>query len=268
MRPSLSCIFGAACFVTLAAAFVACGGINVSPDGGGGGSGGHAGKTGGAGSSGAAGSAGISGTGTAGMTGAAGATGTAGSTGSAGAMGTAGASGTAGAMGSAGATGSAGQGGTTGSAGHGGASGTAGATGGAGTGGTTGSAGAGGTAGTAGAGGTGGTTGSAGSGGAGTGGTCLRGKGCCANDLDCVAADECVGGTCSATVTSKGRCEPRPTMRNSCWSNADCKGLIATPSCSGASVCPCAANCLLPDKMGTCQKLLTPLADPSPATTN
>jgi hypothetical protein len=228
-------IFGAACFITLAVGVVACGSISVSSnDGGASGSTGHAGST----------------------TGGAGATGAAGATGSAGASGTAGVTGTAG------------QGGTTGAAGHGGASGTAGTTGSAGVGGATGTAGAGGATGSAGAGGIGGSggmTGSAGSGGAGTGGTCLRTKGCCSNDLDCVAADECVGGTCSATAASDGVCKPRPTMRNNCWSDADCKALVLTPKCNGASVCPCRASCLLADKMGTCQKLLTP--DPT-ATTN
>jgi hypothetical protein len=82
----------------------------------------------------------------------------------------------------------------------------------------------------------------------------MRDKLCCANDNDCVTGDECVGGTCSATQPSQGVCKPKP--KSGCWSNADCKNILA-PSCNGARVCPCGADCLLADALGTCQSILS-----------
>ena len=222
--------------VALAVLVATCGSVSVKNEDGGAGAGGKD----------------ASPSGSAGATGASGAIGSAGATGSAGAAATAGATGSAGDVGSAGATGAAG---ATGSAGSGPRDGgSADATGTAGAGGH----GGGGTSGAGGAGGAGGGAGGAGGGGSGgSSGTCLRGKGCCANDNDCITADECVGGTCSATVTSAGVCEPKPTG-NGCWSDADCS--LLSPTCKGATVCPCGVMCFAPDKMGTCQLILeTPL---------
>ena len=206
--------------VALATIVATCGSVTVkSEDGGAGGK--DASTSGGAGA-----------TGTSGAVGSAGTIGSAGATGSAGTMGSAGATGSAGAMGNAGSGprdgGSADATGTAGAGGHGGM----------GVGGASGSSGAGG-------------IGGGGSGG--SSGTCLRAKGCCANDNDCIAGDECVGGTCSATLTSAGVCKPKPTG-NACWSNADCS--VLTPTCNGPSVCKCGEECLVADKTGTCALIL------------
>ncbi|MDB4980085.1 MAG: hypothetical protein JWM82_837, partial [Myxococcales bacterium] len=104
-----------------------------------------------------------------------------------------------------------------------------------------------GTTGSAGANGTGGTAG-------GGGLTCVHAKGCCAKDADCAATEECVGAVCTLNVKTSGVCKTLPTTRTGCWKNADCPAL--TPTCAGASVCGCGQQCLLADKMGTCQKLV------------
>jgi hypothetical protein len=85
----------------------------------------------------------------------------------------------------------------------------------------------------------------------------MRDNGCCANSNDCISTNECVGGTCSATQPSAGVCRIKPTG-NSCWTNADCS--LLAPNCTGASLCPCNADCILPVKMGTCQLLATTLS--------
>jgi hypothetical protein len=41
---------------------------------------------------------------------------------------------------------------------------------------------------------------------------------------------------------------PPPGM-GSCWSDRDC---TAGKKCTGAQLCPCGANCLLPDQPGYC----------------
>jgi hypothetical protein len=85
-------------------------------------------------------------------------------------------------------------------------------------------------------------------------------KGCCLNNNQCLATQECVGGSCGLDGPHYGVCKPLPTTRTGCWSNADCGVLMV---CNGASVCPCRASCLLADKEGTCGKILVP----PPATT-
>jgi hypothetical protein len=62
------------------------------------------------------------------------------------------------------------------------------------------------------------------------------GDGCCSSDEEC-ASRICVSGVCK--VASAG----------GCWRSKDCG---AGAVCSGASVCPCGAACLLPDQPGTC----------------
>ncbi|MCC6643980.1 MAG: hypothetical protein IT374_00195, partial [Polyangiaceae bacterium] len=75
-------------------------------------------------------------------------------------------------------------------------------------------------------------------------GTCVQGGGngaCCKSDNDCEKGFECAG------PLGKSVCLPTPP-KGECWSNADCGGGI----CEKATICPCGANCLLPNSPGKC----------------
>ncbi len=68
------------------------------------------------------------------------------------------------------------------------------------------------------------------------------GPGCCGEDSDCAAPQECIGagegwGVCKDKV---GAIE--------CWSNSQC----ASGTCKDVVICPCGAFCFLPDKPGVC----------------
>jgi hypothetical protein len=45
-------------------------------------------------------------------------------------------------------------------------------------------------------------------------------------------------------------CEPLPTFKGECWDHGVC---AAGTKCVGQQVCPCGADCLLPDSPGKCQ---------------
>jgi hypothetical protein len=72
--------------------------------------------------------------------------------------------------------------------------------------------------------------------------------GCCKVDKDCGDKGQCVfpGGL---GANDAGVCKPLSTD-GSCWDNGDCK---PGQSCEGEQVCPCGANCLLPDVAGKCK---------------
>jgi hypothetical protein len=147
-----------------------------------------------------------------------------------------------------------GGGGTGGMVASGGVTGTAGRSG------AGGAVGTGGRTGTGGASATGGRTGSGGT--VGTGGTQGRdagpgcstpdaGTGCCYLDQHCASGQACVGGECY-TSSPPGVCKSTAGLAaGQCWRSADCPS--ATPTCQGASVCPCGAACFAADKPGTCQ---------------
>jgi len=71
---------------------------------------------------------------------------------------------------------------------------------------------------------------------------CAKTESCCASDIDC--GDEsfvpCVNGVCKMPVP------------DGCWADAECPPAHV---CVGASVCPCGADCLQPDKPGVCKVL-------------
>jgi hypothetical protein len=82
-------------------------------------------------------------------------------------------------------------------------------------------------------------------------GKCVDGgptPGCCKVDKDCGDKGQCVlpGGV---GASEGGVCKPLVTD-GSCWDNGDCK---PGQSCEGEQVCPCGANCLLPDVVGKCK---------------
>ncbi|MCO4761672.1 MAG: hypothetical protein KC502_09225 [Myxococcales bacterium] len=68
--------------------------------------------------------------------------------------------------------------------------------------------------------------------------------GCCKADNECGKANVCITGG-----KSQGVCKSLLALgKNQCWSDAQC----GTGTCTGASVCPCGANCIIPDKPGVC----------------
>ncbi len=68
--------------------------------------------------------------------------------------------------------------------------------------------------------------------------------GCCKADSDCGKANVCIGG-----LNGKGSCKSLLALgKNQCWSDAQC----GVGSCTGASVCPCGALCIIADKPGVC----------------
>jgi hypothetical protein len=80
----------------------------------------------------------------------------------------------------------------------------------------------------------------------GAGGACsLRPRNaCCFSDADCPY--RCYGAQCADA--SEGVCKPMP-MLGQCWADRDC---AVGATCNGARVCPCGAQCLLPDAPGMC----------------
>jgi hypothetical protein len=97
--------------------------------------------------------------------------------------------------------------------------------------------------------GAGGLAGGAGAGGLGTGGmnggcTIKPRMGCCFQDSDC--AYLCYGSKC--TDFGEGMCKDKPPM-GQCWGDRDCPN---GGTCTGATVCGCAQQCILPDKPGNC----------------
>jgi hypothetical protein len=70
---------------------------------------------------------------------------------------------------------------------------------------------------------------------------------CCQKDADCGQKEQCV--LSGALGASKGMCKP-VLSDGSCWDQSDCK---AGQKCADPFVCPCGAECLLPDKPGKCQ---------------
>jgi two-component system chemotaxis sensor kinase CheA len=165
-----------------------------------------------------------------------------------GASATGGGVGTGGMVASGGVSGTGGRGGAGGAAGTGGRTGTGGATA---TGGRTGTGGA--TA-TGGRTGSGGTVGAGGTQGRDAGPGCSTpdaGTGCCYLDQHCPSGQECVGGACN-TSSAPGICKTATGLASGqCWRSSDCPS--TTPTCQGASVCPCGAACFAADKPGTCQ---------------
>ena len=114
----------------------------------------------------------------------------------------------------------------------------------------------------------GGGTGGSGGGNGGAGGApdteCLQQAGCCRGDLDCASDQECVDNTLSCTSTPTGHqgvCKPRPTAANTCWQNGDCS---PGSTCTGATVCPCGASCIVADAVGTCANAAAPPGSVSP----
>jgi len=67
---------------------------------------------------------------------------------------------------------------------------------------------------------------------------------CCINNASC-AVGYCAGSGGQAICV-----DPSNLPKNGCWTNVDC----GSGTCSGASICPCGAKCILPDKPGTCTK--------------
>lgn len=75
-------------------------------------------------------------------------------------------------------------------------------------------------------------------------GVCQGGPvGCCTTDFDCELGERCAG-----DGTPGGVCKPVPVW-GSCWDGNDCS---PTQTCEGASVCPCDADCDVPDTVGAC----------------
>jgi hypothetical protein len=66
--------------------------------------------------------------------------------------------------------------------------------------------------------------------------------GCCNQDADCAATGQ--GAVCATHV-----CKPPPAAPG-CWTSAQCP---QGQTCTGVGVCPCGADCLLPDHPGMCQ---------------
>ncbi len=78
------------------------------------------------------------------------------------------------------------------------------------------------------------------------------GAGCCTQDSECVAGEQCVlfGGSAAVPMPgSIGVCKPIAGM-GLCWTDNDCNGPVET--CTGAIICPCGSFCFMPDQMGTC----------------
>jgi hypothetical protein len=83
-----------------------------------------------------------------------------------------------------------------------------------------------------------------------TPGKCIDGGGtgaCCLKDAECGLGGQCV---LPGSTIGQGVCEPLPTFKGECWDNGDC---AAGTKCVGQQVCPCGADCLLPDSPGKCQ---------------
>ena len=75
-------------------------------------------------------------------------------------------------------------------------------------------------------------------------GTCVRSNlPCCSSDDDCRAGQLCVGGD-----DGQGRCF-YPAASELCWADGECSSGTV---CWDARICPCGANCLLPDQQGVC----------------
>jgi hypothetical protein len=68
--------------------------------------------------------------------------------------------------------------------------------------------------------------------------------GCCKADADCEAGYVCA----KAPGTATGVCEMK-APEGKCWRDADCLG---GQSCENVQVCPCNADCDVPDRAGTC----------------
>ncbi|MEQ8280852.1 MAG: hypothetical protein RMA76_35755 [Deltaproteobacteria bacterium] len=77
-------------------------------------------------------------------------------------------------------------------------------------------------------------------------------NGCCYDDEVCaktIRGGECIGAACSKA--QPGVCKAPPPA-GYCWENEDCgSGQI----CSGASICPCGAQCIKADAPGVCKTL-------------
>ncbi|MCZ7682706.1 MAG: Kazal-type serine protease inhibitor domain-containing protein [Sandaracinaceae bacterium] len=76
--------------------------------------------------------------------------------------------------------------------------------------------------------------------------------GCCFDDADCSASgvgrrQRCEGATCAAG--SEGVCVPTGIAPGRCWSDRDC---APGETCTGVTLCPCGALCIVPDMPGTC----------------
>lgn len=78
--------------------------------------------------------------------------------------------------------------------------------------------------------------------------TCFVGAqtGCCLDDADCPDPGRCHLAECRSD--GDGVCKDAPP-EGGCWSDLDCP---AGARCTGASVCPCGAECLVEDMPGTC----------------
>jgi len=71
-------------------------------------------------------------------------------------------------------------------------------------------------------------------------------SGCCLDDADCEGEATCYGAECRSD--GDGMCKDPPPA-GECWGDGDCG---AGMTCMGAVICPCGAECLVPDELGTC----------------
>lgn len=73
--------------------------------------------------------------------------------------------------------------------------------------------------------------------------------GCCFEDGDCGSRSQrCVNEMC--TAGGEGTCVSNLLGTGECWEDSDC---ARGGTCEGERICPCGANCLLPDDPGTCR---------------
>ena len=81
---------------------------------------------------------------------------------------------------------------------------------------------------------------------------CTAVRGCCSDDSDCGANQECAGTLCGADGRANGVCKARPA-RGRCWTDADCAAQNPNNNnCTNAVVCPCNMVCVRADMLGTC----------------
>jgi hypothetical protein len=85
---------------------------------------------------------------------------------------------------------------------------------------------------------------------------CTAVRGCCSDDSDCNANEECAGTLCTTNGRASGVCKTRPGRNsNRCWTDADCASQNNNNNnntCTGAVICPCNTACLRADVLGTC----------------